>query len=458
MPLDWDWFPPSMSKSAKPSSLDRTRSEERSEVRSAVGRFITVGVIAMVIIAAPAALWVRAESKSNAMDNAVDQTQRLADYSVGPLISDAVIAGVPGSAQRLDDRLAPRISDGSIVRVKVWDAKGRIVYSDFPSLVGQVFDLPSFAPELLAGGKGHANLGVQDGADDVHESQSGELVEVHVRTTAANGQALILEAYFNDDAVRDEQNALVLGLIPTFLLSLGALQLAQLVPAIQLARRIQGHQSTKRRLLQHAIDASDLERQRIARDLHDEVIQDLAGLSYALEAEERHSTAENRALFGQAKAILQKNVRTLRAMTTELYPPDLAELGLPAALTRLAAPLLEHGIEVKLHIPPDCDLDRDRAAMFYRVAREVLTNTVKHAKAGTLELTLMQDSDRTILLIHDNGCGFDMTADAPENHLGLRIMRDTIEVAGGSLEVRSWIGGGTSVMATLDRFVPVRTR
>ena len=443
---------------AKPSRLDRTRSDERSEVRSAVGRFITVGVIAMIIIAVPAALWVRAESKSNALDNAIQQAQRLADYSIGPLITDDLLAGLPRSTRRLDDRLAPRISDGSIVRIKVWDAGGRIVYSDLPSLIGQVFDLPSFAPELIAGGKGRANLGVQDGAENAHESEAGELVEVHVRTTAANGRVVILEAYFNDDAVRDEQNALVLGLIPTFLLSLGALQLAQLIPAIQLARRIQGHQSTKRRLLQHAVDASDLERQRIARDLHDEVIQDLAGLSYALEAEEMHSTPENRALFGQAKAILQKNVRTLRAMTTELYPPDLAELGLPAALTRLAAPLREHGIEVKLHIPPDCDLDRDRAAMFYRVAREVLTNTVKHAKAGTVELTLMQDIERTILLIHDNGCGFDMAADAPENHLGLRIMRDTIEVADGTLEVRSWVGGGTSVMATLDRVVPVRTR
>lgn len=443
---------------AKPSRLDRTRLDERSEVRSAVSWFIAVGVLAMLIIAVPAALWVRAESKNNALNNAIHQAQRLADYSIAPLLTEDLIAGLPGATRRMDDRLAPRNSDGSLVRIKIWDAEGRIVYSDFPPLIGQVFDLPSFAPELLASGRGQANLGVQNSADDEYESGAGELVEVHVRTTAASGQVLILEAYFSDDVVRNEQNALILGLIPTFLLSLGALQLAQFVPAIQLARRIQGHQSTQRRLLQHAIEASDLERQRIARDLHDEVIQDLAGLSYALEAEERHSAPESRALFGQATAILQKNVRTLRAMTTELYPPDLAELGLPAALTRLAAPLLEHGIEVKLYIPPDCDIDRDRSAMFYRVAREVLANTLKHAKAVTLELTLMQDADRTILLIHDNGCGFDLTADAPANHLGLRIMRDTIEVAGGSLEVSSWIGGGTSVMATLDRVDPGRTR
>ncbi|SDM55464.1 Histidine kinase-, DNA gyrase B-, and HSP90-like ATPase [Cryobacterium flavum] len=437
---------------------DEHQAAERSEVRAAVQRFLLMGLVALVLVAVPVALWVRAQSEANAMANAVLHTQRLADYSLGPLITDGVVAGDPGSTRRLDERLAPRLADGSLVRIKVWDANGKIVYSDLPLLVGQNFALPNWAPELLAGGQGRATLETQTAPDDLYETDSGELVEVYVRSIASNGNAFILEAYFNDDALRHEQDTVLLGLIPAFLLSLGALQLAQLIPAVQLARRIQNHQSIKRKLLQHAIDASDLERQRIARDLHDEVIQDLAGLSYALEAEERHSAPENRALFGQAKAILQKNVRTLRAMTTELYPPDLEELGLPAALTRLTAPLLEQGIEVKLHVPANCDLDRDRAAMFYRVAREVLANTVKHAKAGVLELTLMQDDDRTILLIHDNGCGFDLNGGAPDNHLGLRIMRDTIHVAGGSLEVRSWMGGGTSVMATLDRVAPVRSR
>ncbi|WP_104199188.1 sensor histidine kinase [Cryobacterium sp. Y29] len=451
-----------MSKRRPGSSLlnwhDDAQAAERSGVRAAVQRFLLMGLIAMVLVAVPVSLWVRAQSAHNAMVNAVLLTQRLADYSIGPLITDAVIAGDPGARRQLDERLAPRIADGSMVRVKVWNTSGTIVYSDLPLLIGQTFSLPSWAPELLADGKGRATLETQTAPDDRYESNSGELVEVYVRTIAATGETFILEAYFNDDGVRQEQDSVLFGLIPAFLLALGALQLAQLVPAVQLARRIQKHQSTKRELLQHAIDASDLERQRIARDLHDEVIQDLAGLSYALEAEEMHCSPENRPLFSQARAILQKNVRTLRAMTTELYPPDLEELGLPEALARLTAPLLEQGIQVKLHVPSSCNLDRDRSAMFYRVAREVLANTVKHAKAGILELTLMQDDDRTILLIHDNGCGFDLSADPPGNHLGLRIMRDTVHVAGGSLEVRSWAGRGTSVMATLDRAVPVRAR
>lgn len=421
-------------------------------------RFLLTGLIALVVVAVPVGLWVRAQAAANAMTNAVLVTQRLADYSLGPLLTDDVLDGVAGADRQLSERLAPRLADGALVRIKVWDATGRVIYSDLPMLIGRRFDLPSWAFELLADGQGRASLKAQDEVENQFETGSGDLVEVYVRAIAVNGQAVVVEAYFSDADVRADQDSVLLGLIPTFLLSLGALQLAQLVPAIQLARRIQRHQSVRRKLLQHAIDASDLERQRIARDLHDEVIQDLAGLSYALEAEEMHSIPENRPPFSQAKAILQKNVSTLRAMSSELYPPDLEELGLPEALAQLAARVLEHGIEVKLQIPANCDLDRERAAMFYRVAREALANTVKHARAGILELTLMQDDDRTILLIHDNGCGFDLSAEAPDNHLGLRIMRDTIQVAGGSLEVHSWMGGGTSVMATLDREAPVWTR
>ena len=447
--------------SKRPLRLSRpeeNQAAERSEVRVAVQRFLLTGLIALVVVAVPVGLWVRAQAAANALNNAVLLTQRLADFSLSPLLTEAVLDGVAGADRQLNERLEPRLADGALVRIKVWDASGRVIYSDLPMLVGRRFDLPSWAPDLLAGGQGRASLEAQNEVENQFESGTGDLVEVYVRTIAVNGQALVVEAYFDDADVRADQNSVLLGLIPTFLLSLGALQLAQLIPAIQLARRIQGHQSIRRKLLQHAIDASDLERQRIARDLHDEVIQDLAGLSYALEAEEMHSTPENRPLFAQAKAILQKNVSTLRSMSSELYPPDLDELGLPEALAQLAARVLEHGIEVKLQIPANCDLDRDRAAMFYRVAREVLANTVKHAHAGILELTLMQDDDRTILLIHDNGCGFDLSADAPDTHLGLRIMRDTIQVAGGSLEVRSWMGGGTSVMATLDREAPAWTR
>lgn len=424
---------------------------ERSEVRSAVGRFLLTGLLVMTLIATPVAFWIRAEAENHALDNAQRITQRLADYAVSPLINDRLIAGDPAAIEELDVRLKPWLERGAVLRIKVWDGDGRIIYSDVPSLIGQQFDLPAPALGLLAGASGTTSLEDQQGLENEYEADSGELVEVYVGSLAATGAPLIFEAYYDDDGVREEQTRVLLAITPIFLLAFGVLQLAQLIPAVRLARRIQAHEVSRRKLLQYAIEASDLERRRIARDLHDEVIQDLAGLSYAMEAEEKRGAASQRPLFGRVRSILQENLRTLRAMTSELYPPDLDTLGLPAALTRLAESLREQGIDVALQVPDNYEMDRDHAVMLYRVAREVLTNTVKHAHANSVHLSLLREDGSTVLTIRDDGRGFNPEDGSPEGHLGLRLMHDTIREAGGSLQVLSGGGCGTSVIATLSR-------
>lgn len=422
---------------------------ERSEVRAAVKRFLLMGLVALVVVTAPAAFYIRAQAETHALAEAERLTQHLADYAIAPLMTQELLAGDPAALAAMDEFLAPRMIRGPIMRVKVWDAEGRIVYSDVSSLIGQQFVLPVWGTDLLTNGGGRATLAHQIELENEHENDAGALVEAYVKTNAVNGQPLIFEAYYVEDGVRAEQHDVLLSVAPALLLSLVVLQMLQLIPAVRLAKRIQAYQRTRRNLLRRAIEASDLERQRIARDLHDDVIQDLAGLSYAMEAEELRSGDAQRPLFTQARGILQDNVRILRTMTNELYPPNLDELGLPGALGQLTDPLVERGIEVKLHMPERCDLDRERSAMFYRVAREVLRNTAKHAKATTIELSLHRDKENTVLQISDDGCGFDAAAGPPEGHLGLKIMRDTIHEAGGALEVRSGIGNGTSVVVTL---------
>ncbi|MCE3293078.1 MAG: two-component sensor histidine kinase, partial [Arthrobacter sp.] len=179
----------------------------------------------------------------------------------------------------------------------------------------------------------------------------------------------------------------------------------------------------------------------------DEVIQDLSGLSYILESEELHRPVGQRQLFSDARRILQDNVRNLRAMTTELYPPDLNRLGLCGALVRLGDPLEERGISLTLDLPATCDMDRDRAALLYRVAREALANTAKHSRAQHATMQLRQVGNSSEIRISDDGRGFDQSLGSPEGHFGLRIMRDTIGEAGGSLHVQSAPGQGTTVVA-----------
>lgn len=424
---------------------------ERSEVRAAVTRFLLIGLATLVVISVPVALWVRSQAERYALAAAVQRTHEIAEYGVAPLITDELLAGDPASRRTLNDRLAHWVAGDYIQRVKVWDPSGLIVYSDLPSLIGRTFPLPGWSADLVARGTDRVSLGTEQRLDNEQDASMGQLVEVNVSVMGASGSPFIFEAYFDDEAVSAQQLALAREIIPAFSLSLLALQLAQLLPAIRLAKRIQSGQASRRRLLQHAILASDLERGRIARELHDEVIQDLAGLSYAFEAEEAHGPPRERPLFGRARTILQRNVGALRAMTTELYPPDFARLGLAEALLRLTDLVVGHGIETAVSLPERIDLDQDRAAILYRVARESLTNTIKHADASNVSLTVTQDGESTRLMVCDNGRGFDPKRPSPDGHLGLRIMRDTVQVAGGTLTITSHASEGTTVVAALDR-------
>jgi two-component system NarL family sensor kinase len=422
---------------------------ERSEVRVAVAKFLLMGFLALLVVATPVAFWIRTVAERHALDNAILLTQRVADLAIKPLVNEALLAGDPSALTALDSALQPWSRDASVLRIKVWDADGRVVYSDMRSLVGQRFELPEWARDLLAGGPGTASLESQQELENEYESASGELVEVYVSSSAADGTRLIFEAYYDDGPVQDEQQAVLYNMIPPLLLSLAALQLAQLVPAVRLARGIQNHQATRNRLLKRAVEASDLERRRIARDLHDEVIQDLSGLGYALESEELHGQPEQRPMLGGARQILQQSVRALRAMISELYPPDLEQLGLKTSLERLVEPHQERGLTVRLHIPDDGPLDRGSSALLYRVAREALSNSAKHSGATAVVLSLRTDPHGSEISISDNGKGFDKTQGSADGHLGLRILQDTIREAGGGLEVLSMPGAGTTVTARL---------
>ncbi|WP_455836986.1 sensor histidine kinase [Pseudarthrobacter siccitolerans] len=338
----------------------------------------------------------------------------------------------------------------------MWDEHGRVVYSDVESLIGLEFEQEEWARQLLAGGPATATLEPQDAEENTYETGAGELVEVYARAASQNGAPMIFETYSPGDRVRHEQEAVLMGMVPPTLLSLAILQLAQLIPAVRLAHRIQVHQAARNAMLHLAIEASDRERRQIASELHDEVIQDLSGLAYALESVERHGPAEQGPVFCKARTMLQDNIRTLRAMTSELYPPDLEELGLKASLVRLEAPLTEGGIHLAAEIPDKLELDRDRAVLLYRVAREALVNVGKHSAAQSARIRVSRTAQRIQITISDDGVGFNRADPRGEGHLGLRILGDTIEQSGGTFEVQSAPGVGTTVTATLG--LPLRPR
>ncbi|MFF0990096.1 sensor histidine kinase [Kocuria nitroreducens] len=425
---------------------------DRSEVRAAVRRFLLTGLVVLLVVAVPATWWIRAVAEEHAIASVLRITQRLANYAVAPLITDELLAGDAAATAELDVRLQPWLHDGTIHRIKIWDEDGTVLYSDERSLIGQNYGPPSWDEELVARGEGVATMEHHQDAENSRESGAGQLVEVYVGFVPAGGERLVFEAYYDDSIVRDEQHSVLMGMAPAFLLTLALFQLAQLAPAVGLARRIQDHRTARAQLLQHAVDAAELERVRVARDLHDDVIQDLAGLSYSLEAQEMTAAVpEQRSALGRSRAILQGSLRTLRGITTALYSPDLLTLGLPKALARLADPLAQRGIDTSVQISSAVLLTPEQEGMFLKVAREAFANISKHAHASTVSLRLGVEHGATVLSIRDDGTGFDDSRGSPEGHLGLRIMRDIADAAGAELEVRSQPGVGTTVLAILPQ-------
>ncbi len=243
-----------------------------------------------------------------------------------------------------------------------------------------------------------------------------------------------------------------MSLLPALLGALVILYLVQVPLAYSLARRLRARQREREALLRRAIDASDLERRRIAADLHDSTVQRLAGVSLSLAAsamrggEERDGAA--RSALTRAAAETRETIRELRTLLVDIYPPTLQRSGLSAALDDLVAPLRAAGVAVSMALPGDLDLPGDAEALQYRVAQEALRNARSHGEASMVDVTVEAPGRTAVLCVVDNGRGFcpEETDQSRDNeHFGLRLMRDLADHAGGTLTVLSSPGHGTLV-------------
>jgi signal transduction histidine kinase len=235
---------------------------------------------------------------------------------------------------------------------------------------------------------------------------------------------------------------------PALLAALVALWLLQVPPALSLARRLNRDQREREALLVRAIEASDNERRRIAADLHDGVVQDLAGISLGLAARAERLEGEDAAALRSAAGGTRESMRRLRSLLVEIYPPNLGTTGLEPALADLVAPLNARGVFTRVEVDPELDLAPEAEQLVFRTAQEALRNVLEHAGASRAAVRVSGESAGTTLVVEDDGRGF--TPDQAERrraegHLGLELLRDRARDLGGRLEVDSEPGRGTTV-------------
>ena len=184
------------------------------------------------------------------------------------------------------------------------------------------------------------------------------------------------------------------------------------------------------------------ERVRISRDLHDTLGHHLAALAINLDLARRRAPNEARAPLDEMHASVQQMLRDVRAIVSELRTSDAVDLG--AAIRALVEKV--PGIEVELDLPQDLGVaDPERAHAAFRCVQEATTNVLKHAEATRVRVSARADDAMLELCVEDDGRG----ADGLEPGRGLRGMRERVEAVGGTLEVVTRAGGGTTVLARI---------
>ena len=201
--------------------------------------------------------------------------------------------------------------------------------------------------------------------------------------------------------------------------------------------------------LRRVVQAQELERARLARELHDETGQALASILLGLKhLEEAVETDEARDAAAGLRELVVSTLQNVRRLAVELRPSALDDFGLVPAVERLAATILEQsGIEVDIgaHLGRR-RLSADAETVLYRIVQESLTNIVKHASAARVSITFVRKGDAAVAVVEDDGIGFD-PGSLREGALGITGMRERVALVGGTLTLESTPGSGTTLVA-----------
>jgi signal transduction histidine kinase len=223
---------------------------------------------------------------------------------------------------------------------------------------------------------------------------------------------------------------------------------ARAATAVDLSQRV------SRDAVGRVVAAQELERKRLARELHDETGQALTSILLGLKPlEQRAADDDGRATVAALRELVVSTLQGVRRLAVELRPSALDDFGLVPAVERLAETFREQtGIRVDFETNlREQRLPSEVETALYRIIQEALTNVVKHSGAGRVSILLTQRDRSAAVVVEDDGSGFDPSATSDDG-LGLVGMRERVGLVGGRLRVESASGAGVTLVAE----VPLR--
>jgi signal transduction histidine kinase len=211
--------------------------------------------------------------------------------------------------------------------------------------------------------------------------------------------------------------------------------------AVDLSERV------SRDAVRRVVAAQELERKRLARELHDETGQALTSILLGLKPLEDATSGEVQEAVAAVRELVVSTLQDVRRLAVELRPSALDDLGLVPAIDRLANSFGESGI----HVDVEANIGDERLpepveTTLYRIVQEALTNVAKHANAERMSITLLRKDGAVVAIVEDDGEGFDPEASEREG-LGLLGMRERLALVGGKLRIEAAPGTGTTIAA-----------
>lgn len=422
--------------------------------RTALVRFVALSVATLLLLAVGAVVVGERIAKQWAIDDARLRGAAVATVIAGSLVDQKVRAGNPEALGRLGTVLRGAMAHGGIEHVKVWTPEGQVLWSDEDAVTGQRFPLDPAVERLFGTDGVTAELSTLDKAENTAERAEGELLEVYAGAADAAGVPLVVEAYLTTQQLRAQQRALLVTLLALAVGMLIAYFLVVVPLAVGLARRVERGQEHHAQVLRRSLLATHRERLRIAHDLHDGVVQDLAGLRYAmpLVANQLPPTPDAsmaRQTVADAYAMLGRDIEALRSLIMDIHPPDLEGPGLAEAARDLTTRVEAAGTAVDLDVPTDPDWSVGTSRLAYRVLQEGLRNVVAHSGAARAAITVRREGGEVHVEVSDDGRGLDSNVEPEPGHVGLQLLRENLLDFGGSLSLQSREAGGTTLAATI---------
>jgi two-component system NarL family sensor kinase len=438
---------------ARPAGGSRRKPAWRGSIERLVILYMCAALGAFILCGVGLALAQRHAALAEAVRDARTTATLLTARVVQPALPPRAPAGLD-TDQTFDQVIRQRLLGAPLTQARIVDESGLVVYASEPGVVGQREELS--AEELEALRTAVATASRDDGSDpvDLLGGRADRSLDVSAGLKAPSGQLLLLQTSQPFQVVWLTSRAVWLSLLPSLIMALVLLYLVKIGFTYRLTRSLHNVQEEREQLLVTALAAADRERTLIASDLHDGVVQGLAGASYSLTDTANRTRAAGQPEVADSLAetarSLRQWVRELRSLIVTVTPPALHSEGLEATLTDLMATLEARRIDVDLDVRVGEGLTETGESLVYRVAQEAVRNIVRHANATRVHVVVADEDGWLQLQITDDGQGFDPSVSARrQGSVGLPLLAALVQERGGSLRVASATASGTSVTLRL---------